>query len=65
VPAVQPSWPQQQSLQLINRFCSAVDPTVPASSAGFSVNSDKKENGCISSANVSGGASLGNAMIAF
>jgi hypothetical protein len=65
VPAVQPSSPQQQSLQLINHFCSAVDPTVQASSAGFSVNSDKKENGYISSANVFGGAFLGSAMTAF
>jgi hypothetical protein len=65
VPAVQPSSPQQQSLQLINHFYSAVDPTVQASSAGFSVNSDKKENGYISSANVFGGAFLGSAMTAF
>jgi hypothetical protein len=58
VPAVQPSSQQQQSLQLINHFCSAVDPTVQASSAGFSVNSDKKENGYISFANVFGGGLL-------
>ena len=65
MPAVQPSSPQQQSLQQINHFCSAVDPTVQASSAGFSVNSDKKENGYISCANVFGGGSLGSAMTAF
>jgi hypothetical protein len=65
VPAVQPSSPQQQSLQLINHCCSAVDPTVQASSAGFSVNSDKKENGYISFANVFGEGSLGSAMTAF
>jgi len=52
-------------LQLINHFCSAVDPTVQASSAGFSVNSDKKENGSISSANAFGGASLGSVMTGF
>jgi hypothetical protein len=65
VPAVQPSSPQQQSLPLINHYYSAVGPTVQASSAGFSVNSDKRENGYISSANAFGGASLGSAMTAF
>jgi hypothetical protein len=65
VPAVQPSSPQQQSLRLINHSYSVVDPIVQASSAGFSVNSDKKENGSISSANAFGGASLGSAMTAF